>query len=159
VLSSEGREGTGLRMGEGGRVGTVVVVVTVVMAVAFCLDSLEGWSAYLMRFDRLCVVAEWTVVPSPVIDIAVESEPCCSLLAYVFPRLYDASYFRLQHRLWLMACLVLVSDRELLEALFERTRRQSGSHIGSGKVSRGFEITKQMSNIISWYLDAVHVNG
>lgn len=81
VLSSEGREeeGTGLRIGDGGRVGTIVVVVIVAMAVAFCLDSFEGWSAYLIRFDRLWVVAEWTVVPSPVMDIAVESEPCYNL--------------------------------------------------------------------------------
>lgn len=72
----EMEEGTGLRMGEFGSIGIVVVVVTVVIAVTFCLDSFEGWSAYLTRFDRFCVVAEWTVVPSPVMDIAVDSEPC-----------------------------------------------------------------------------------
>lgn len=79
ALSSDGceiEEGTGLRTGEGGNVGTVVVVVTVVIVVAFCLDSFEGCSAYLTRFDRLCVVAECTDVPSPVIDMAVESDPC-----------------------------------------------------------------------------------
>ena len=80
VLSEDGREvveGTGLRTGDGGSVGTVVVVVMVVMAVAFCRDSVEGCSAYLTRFDRLCVVAACAEEPSPVIDIAVESEPCC----------------------------------------------------------------------------------
>jgi hypothetical protein len=109
-------------------VGTVVVVVMVVMAVAFCLDSFEGCSAYLTRFDRLCVVAEWIVVPSPVIDIAVESDPCCPLLASVFLRTQSSPYLRLQHSLWLMARLILIGDRELLKALFERTRSNGGSH-------------------------------
>ena len=61
VLSLEVREieeGTGFRTGEGGSVGMVVVVVTVVMVVAFCLDSFEGCRAYLTRLGRFCVVAE-----------------------------------------------------------------------------------------------------
>ena len=40
VLSSEARDGTGLRVGEGGNVGTVVVVVTVLISCALCLESL-----------------------------------------------------------------------------------------------------------------------
>lgn len=78
ALSSEVRveDGTGLRTGDGGSVGTVVVVVTVVMVVAFCLDSFDVCSAYLTRFDLLCVVAQWTEVPRPVMDIAVDSDPC-----------------------------------------------------------------------------------
>lgn len=54
VLSSEEREeGTAFRTGEGGRVGTeVVIVVTVVAFPAFCFDSVEAWRAYLRRFAR-----------------------------------------------------------------------------------------------------------
>lgn len=51
VLSSEVRDdGTGFRTGEGGRVGTVVVVVTVVTCPALCLDSVVCCRAYLIRF-------------------------------------------------------------------------------------------------------------
>jgi len=102
VLSSDVRKvelGTGLRAGEGGSVGTVVVVVTVATVAAFCLDSFEGCSAYLTRFDLFCVVAECTDVPSPVIDIAVESEPCCRVLAQALTSSKNHSYLRLQHRL------------------------------------------------------------
>ena len=83
MLSLEVREieGTGFRTGEGGSVGTVVVVVTVVIVVVFCLDSFDGCRAYLTRFGRFCVVAEWADVPSPVIDMAVDSDPCCRLSA------------------------------------------------------------------------------
>ncbi len=87
--SSEARaiaEGPSLRIGEGGSVGTVVVVETAVIIVAFCRASFEGCSAYLTRFGLLCVVAVCTEVPSPVIDIAVESEPCCKKSAVELDR-------------------------------------------------------------------------
>lgn len=53
VLPSESREdGTGFRTGDGGNVGTVVVVVMVVICPALCLDSLVCCRAYLTRFVR-----------------------------------------------------------------------------------------------------------
>ena len=52
LLSSDGLETATSLAGEGGSVGTVVVVVTVVMVPAFCLDSFVAWRAYLTRFAR-----------------------------------------------------------------------------------------------------------
>ena len=52
VLSSEALEvGTGFRTGDGGSVGTVVVVVMVVIW-ALCLDSFVCCRAYLTKFVR-----------------------------------------------------------------------------------------------------------
>ena len=54
LLSSEERdEMTAFRTGDGGSVGTVVVVVMVVIWPAFCLDSFVAWRAYLTRFARV----------------------------------------------------------------------------------------------------------
>ena len=80
MLSSEAREfeGKALRTGDGGRVGTEVVVVIVVMFPAFCFESVEACRAYLSMLVRFWFEERWEPAPSPARDIAVESEPCCS---------------------------------------------------------------------------------
>jgi hypothetical protein len=77
VLSSDARDdGRAFRMGDGGSVGTEVVVVIVVIVQAFCFESLDAWRAYLRRFARFWFEARCEDVPRPVRDIAVDSEPC-----------------------------------------------------------------------------------
>jgi hypothetical protein len=80
VLSSEERaEGRPFRAGDGGSVGTDVVVVMVVIVPAFCFDSVDAWRAYLRRFARFWFEARCEDVPSPAKDIAVDSDPCCEM--------------------------------------------------------------------------------
>ena len=81
-LSSEVRafEGRALRTGEGGRFGTEVVVVVVIVVTfpAFCFESVEVCRAYLSMFARFWLEERCEEAPSPVRDIAVDREPCCS---------------------------------------------------------------------------------
>jgi hypothetical protein len=80
-LSSEARDDVrAFRSGDGGSVGTEVVVVIVVIVPAFCFESVDAWRAYLRRFARFWFEVRCEDVPRPVSDIAVESEPCCEML-------------------------------------------------------------------------------
>lgn len=80
VLSSDVRDGcNAFRIGDGGSVGTEVVVVIVVIVPAFCFASQDACRAYLRRFARFWFDARCDDVPRPVRDIAVDSEPCCRM--------------------------------------------------------------------------------
>ena len=81
-------EGSAFRTGDGGRVGTDVVVVTVVtVPAAFCLESVEAWRAYFSRFARFWFALRCEGFPRLAKDIAVDSEPCCFDLSMIEPLL------------------------------------------------------------------------
>ena len=81
MLSFDERaEGKAFRAGDGGSVGTEVVVVIVVMAPAFCFESFTVCSACFSRFALFWFEARCADAPKPVRDIAVDSEPCYTLL-------------------------------------------------------------------------------
>lgn len=74
AVSSEGRLGMGFRFGDGGRVGMDAIWVNV-RAFGLAFDSLLVCNAYLSRFARFWLL-ERCEDPRPVIDIAVDREPC-----------------------------------------------------------------------------------
>lgn len=111
VLSSELREeGRAFRTGDGGSVGTEVVVVIVVTVPAFCFESVDAWRAYLRRFARFWFEARCEDVPRPVSDIAVESEPCCEKSAPGFTMILRLLHLRFEHRRAIVDRLILVID-------------------------------------------------
>ena len=123
VLSSELRgQGRAFRTGDGGSVGTevVVVVVIVVTVPAFCFDSVDAWRAYLRRFVRFWFEARCEDVPRPVSDIAVESEPCCEKSAPGFAMIPCLLHLRFEHRRAIVDRLIFVIDRQVLEPSFQR---------------------------------------
>jgi len=124
VLSSELRgQGRAFRTGDGGRVGTEVVVVIVVTVPAFCFESVDAWRAYLRRFARFWLEVRCEDVPRPVSDIAVESEPCCEKSAPSFATILRLFHLRFEHRRAIVDRLILVIDRQVLEPSFQRPDR------------------------------------
>jgi hypothetical protein len=111
VLSSELRgQGRAFRTGDGGSVGTEVVVVIVVTVPAFCFDSVDAWRAYLRRFARFWFEVRCEDVPRPASDIAVESEPCCEKLVPSFAMILHLLHLRFEHRRAIVDWFILVID-------------------------------------------------
>ena len=111
VLSSELREeGRAFRTGDGGSVGTEIVVVIVVTVPAFCFESVDAWRAYLRRFARFWFEARCEDVPRPASDIAVESEPCYKKSAPTFAMILRLLHLRFEHRRASVDRLIFVID-------------------------------------------------